>query len=444
MRLNIRGTIVAFFCLGAFAMPPVMASGKHGLPEVEPEKVGMSSERLKRIKPTLMKFVEEGKAAGFITAISRHGKLVHFETMGKMDVAAGKPMQEDAIFRWHSMTKPVIAVATMMLYEEGHFGLNDPIAWYLPEFSKMNVYQDDGSLTPAKEPIRIKHLLTHTAGLSYYLWNHPVGKMYQDAGLITNYARLNGTTAEDYVKTIASLPLIAEPGTKWEYSEGMGVLGRLVEVISGQPLSQFFRERIFKPLDMKDAGFFVPADKMDQLMVQYLPTKEGSIEPVTGDDLAHGIYGRISNDYSRPPSFESGSSGLAGSTRDYLRFAQMLANEGELDGVRLLSPASINLMMSNQLGPEFGDQPLGDMGSYAHSARGIGFGFCGLVVKDAAATTTIGSDGEYSWGGGASTDFWIDRKKGIVGLIMTQLSPPGAIPSRSRFHQLVYQAIIKD
>ncbi len=419
-----------------------MTKEDHVLETVSPESVGMCSERLGRIKPAMMRFVEKGQAPGFITAIMRHGKLVHYETMGYADVASEKRLEGDAIFRLHSQTKPVVGAAIMMLFEEGHFSLNDPLSAYLPEFADMQVMEEDGTLVSA-EPILIRHLLTHTAGLSYYLYaDTPVGKMYADAGLITNLARLDGTTSEDYVKKIAELPLIAQPGTKWQYSEAMGVLGRLIEVISGKSLGEFMEQRIFQPLGMVDTGFYVKPDKIGRLVTQYLPTAEGGITPSPKEDLEKRLV-VPAYDYSKPPSYESGSSGLAGSAPDYLRFAQMLANGGELEGMRLLSPKSIDTMMSNHLGSEFGEQPLASMGAFAPSNRGVGFGFCGLVVNDITATGWTGSNGEYSWGGSASTDFWIDRKEGLVAMVMSQLVPAGIIPSRDRMHQMTYQAIVE-
>lgn len=402
--------------------------------------VGMCPDRLTRINPAMHRFVEKQQAPGFVSAVARQGQLVHFESTGFMDVAGQVPMPLDAIFRLHSQTKPVIGAAVMMLFEQGLFGLNDNLAEYLPEFSDMEVLNADGSREKAN-PITIKHLMTHTAGLTYYLYpEHPVGKLYAEAGLMTNIARLDGTTCEDYVKTIASLPLMAQPGTVWQYSEAMCVLGRLIEVVSGQSLGEYLQQHMFAPLGMVDTGFYVPEDKHHRLVTQYYPnTGDGLIE-VPPEDLENKIPSPA-HDYSRPPSYESGSSGLVSTASDYLRFAQMLANGGELEGERLLSPASVNAMMTNALGPEFGDQPLKGVGVYAPSLKGIGFGYCGFVVTDVAQTGWIGSNGEYSWGGSASTDFWIDRKEQIVGLVMTQLVPTGCIPSRERFHQLVYQAV---
>ena len=404
------------------------------------EEVGLCSQRLSRIKPAMMKFVEQNQAPGFITAITRQGKLVHHETMGYMDVESQKPMQADAIFRLHSQTKPVIAVAIMQLYEQGFFTLSDPIADYLPEFRDMEVLQADGSRVPA-EPITIKHLLTHTAGLSYYLHaEEPVGKLYLEAGLVTNLARLNGTTSEHYVKKIAALPLIAQPGTTWKYSEAMGVLGRLVEVVSRLTLGVYFEKNVFEPLGMVDTGFYVKPESIHRLVTQYLPKEGGGLVEAPPEDLQNKVVGPA-YDYSRPPSYESGSSGLVSTMGDYLRFAQMLANNGQLDGVQLLSPTSVDAIMTNQLGPEFGDRPLAEMGAFAPSNPGIGFGFCGLVVTDIHAAGWTGSNGEYSWGGSASTDFWVDRKQALVALVMSQLVPTGCIPSRERMHQMTYQAI---
>jgi len=359
-----------------------------------------------------------------------------------MDIESQKPMQADAIFRLHSQTKPVIAVAIMQLYEQGCFTLSDSIADYLHEFSDMEVLKADGTRVAAT-PMTIKHLLTHTAGLSYYLHaEEPVGKMYLKAGLVTNLARLNGTTSEQYVKKIAALPLIAQPGTVWKYSEAMGVLGRLVEVISGLTLGEYLLKNIFQPLRMVDTGFYVKPESIHRLVSQYFPKEGGGLIEVLPEDLENKVVSPA-HDYSRQPSYESGSSGLAGTMDDYLRFAQMLANSGELEGVRLLSPTSVDAIMVNQLGPEFGDRPLAEMGAFAPSNPGIGFGFCGLVVTDIHAAGWTGSNGEYSWGGSASTDFWIDRQQQLVALVMSQLVPTGCIPSRERMHQMTYQAIIE-
>jgi len=412
-----------------------------GLPMGEPDPVGMSAERLGRIKPAMARFVENDQAPGFVTAVSRRGALVHFETTGYMDVAGRRAMQPDAIFRLHSQTKPIVGAATMMLFEQGYFGLNDSIAEYLPEFNRMQVLCADGSRIEAA-PITIRNLLTHTAGLSYYLYpDTPVGKIYLEAGLITSIARLDGTTCEDYVKRLASSPLVAQPGTRWHYSEAMTVLGRLVEVVSGVSLGEFLRRQLFEPLGMVDTGFHVPNGSYHRLAKQYYLNPLGGLDEVPPEDLRNRIPSPA-HDYSRPPSYESGSSGLVSTAMDYLLFAQMLANGGELGGVRLLSPTSVDMMMTNQLGPEFGNRPLESVGIFAPSSRGIGFGFCGFVVTDIAQTGWTGSNGEYSWGGSASTDFWIDRKQQLVGLVMTQLVPTGSIASRERMHQMTYQAIV--
>lgn len=404
-----------------------------GLPEATPESVGMSAERLGRIVPAMASFVEDEQVPGLITVVARRGKVVHFETYGSMDREAKKPMRPDTIFRMYSMTKPVTGTAIMILYEEGKIALTDPISKYLPEFTDMRVYvgKKGGEVVtkPANKPITITHLLTHTSGITYDFWPHPVGTIYKNAGLDIVSAYQNELDLEAYVKLLAEQPLFGQPGEQWEYGLNMDVLGRLVEVVTGQRFGDFMEERIFGPLGMVDAGFHISDDQLDRFAANYAPSPEGRMFLIDPPKLSL---------YRQDISLHLGGAGLVCTAADYLRFAQMLANGGELDGVRILSPTTVDLMMSNHLPPALGDSPLGVL---FPGARGLGFGFCGSVVTDAAAMGMAGSKGEYSWGGAASTDFWIDREQELVGMVLTQLLPAGTYPTRARMHQMTYQAI---
>ncbi len=403
-----------------------------GLPVVDPSEVGMSSERLARVKPSMVPFLEEKRAPGVLTAIARRGKVVHVEASGYADVEAGVLLQPDTIFRIYSMTKPVTAVAAMMLYEEGSFFLDDPLADYLPEFTNMKVYTKEG-LVEAERPITIRHLLTHMAGFTYTMIpDEPIlSDMYEAAGMNEAFARLSGHTLETYVAKLAEFPLIIHPGSAWRYSEGICVLARLVEVLAGQSYGSFLRQRIFEPLKMNDTDYYVPEDKLARLARLY------EQHPEYGYELTEGYGG----DYAQYPPFEPGGSGLASTASDYLRFAQMLLNGGELEGARLLSPSTVKLIMSNHLGADYASL-IPD--SFAPYFKGVGFGFGGSVLVDAGARGEAGSNGTYGWSGWASTAFWIDPKEQLVGMYLCQLIPlPGnVLKVGDRLHQMAYQAII--
>ncbi len=403
----------------------------------------MSTERLARITDTMREYIDRSQVAGLLTAVARRGKVVHFEALGYADVENQIPLSADTIFRLYSMTKPVTAVAVMILYEEGRFFLDDPVADYLPEFRDLKVWTDKG-LVDAKQPLTIRHLLTHTGGISFFPFpEKPVSVMYREAGVIYTKARETLST-EEYVRKIAELPLTSQPGEKWFYSESMEVLGRLMEVVSGQSYGEFLRHRIFEPLSMEDTAFYVPAEKSGRLARLYEAGPDGKIvatDTLPPPDFIHRTIQQ--NRYTQPPSFESGGTGLVGTAADYLRFSQMLLNQGELDGVRILSPTTVRLILSNHLGPEFGERPLAYIDPSAAQGKGLGFGFCGLVVTNAIAAGIAGSDGQYSWGGAASTDFWIDPEQKLIGLVLTQLVPSGvSLTTRARMHQMTYQAIL--
>ena len=293
-----------------------------GLPMAVPEAVGVSAERLERIRPIMQSYVDKGNLPGFLTVVARRGKIVHFETIGMQDVENSKPVELDTIFRIYSMSKPITSVAVMMLYEEGHFQLGTPVSRFIPEFGNMKVYNEDQTeILDAEKEITIKHLLMHTAGLTYDWGNKRASKLYKEAKIFEP-----GTTLADMVKKLGNIPLVHEPGQKWTYGVSVDVLGYLVEVVSGMPFEEFLQTRLFKPLGMVDTAFSVPPEKVDRFAALYRPDKEGGLERVGDAPLAN----------DEVSFFPSGGGGLVSTAADYIRFSQMLLNGGELDGVRIL------------------------------------------------------------------------------------------------------------
>jgi CubicO group peptidase (beta-lactamase class C family) len=404
-------------------------------PAVAPEEVGLSSSRLARLRAVMNQYVAEKKIPGAVGLIARRGKIAYQEAFGMADLEAGKPMRLDTIHRIYSMSKPITSVAVMMLYEEGKFQLNDPVANYLPEFAKMQVGVEEkdpqtGQLVlktvPAKHPITIRDLLRHTSGLTY--------GVFGDTLVDREYRKARGVMDKDlasFVTQLARLPLLYEPGTRWNYSLSVDVLGRLVELLSGKTFEQFLQERIFAPLDMHDTGFYVPASKKDRLAKLYITTKEGKLEPAavcaTWQECTDK-FPTAALSYLEPPAFQSGGGGLVSTTYDYLRFCQMMFNQGQYNGKRLLSRKTIQLMTSDNLGkiPEVGP--------------GVGFGLGFAVSKAPGEAGMMGTPGEYNWGGAAGTKFWIDPKEELIGIFMTQilLNP---VDYGSSFRVLAYQAI---
>ena len=385
-----------------------------GLPRAVPEDVGMSTSRLGRIAPVMQRWVDDGKIPGALTMIAREGRLVHFEKFGTQDVATAKPIGFDTIFRIYSMTKPITSIAVMMLYEEGHFQLGTPVSELIPAFKDMQIYTEGGAdIVDAETEMTIKHLLTHTSGLIYGGdGEHPIHQRYRDA----NYYR--GDLAY-MASELGKIPLYHDPGAAWNYGMSTDVLGYLVEVVSGMPFAEFLKNRIFEPLGMNDTAFSVPEEKADRYMTLYEPTEEGGIQVIENAPVSSG-----------PLSFfHSGGAGLQSTAADYLRFCQMLLNDGELDGERLLGRKTVELIRLNHISDEW--QPL--------ERTGCGFGLGFAVVTDVAETHSIGSLGTYSWGGLASTTFWIDPVEELIGILMTQLI--GDSPFHAQFRVLTYQAI---
>lgn len=421
---------------------------------VKPESVGLSSARLNRVTEWLEEQVETERVAGASVLIGRRGSIAYFETAGQADIEAAKPFGKDTLVRIYSMTKPVTTVAAMMLYEEGHFQLDDPVARYLPEFADTRVWVGGGSscseTEPQRTPMTVRHLMTHTSGLTYGFMRANV----VDARYRAEQIEFPGTatTLAELVTRLADIPLLCQPGSGWNYSVSTDVLGRLVEVWSGQTLEEFFHERIFVPLDMVDAGFNVQPANHSRFAALYAPlngadmSNVGSIDPAASlETRSGGLKLQEAAEGSRflsPAELFSGGGGLTASMRDYTRFAQMLMNRGELDGNRLLGRKTVEYMRRNHL-PDNRDmaamgQPVWSETSY----EGIGFGLGFAVVLDPVKAQIITSVGEHHWGGAASTFFWLDAEEDLFAVFLTQLMPSSTYPIRRELRTRVYQALI--
>jgi CubicO group peptidase (beta-lactamase class C family) len=388
-----------------------------------PEKVGFSADRLKRIDTVMQRYVNERKLAGIVTLVARHGSVVHFQKFGYQDIETGRPMELDTIFRIYSMTKPITSVALMMLFEHGLVRLTDPVAKFIPEFGKVKVFAGQGRLIDLEREITIQDLLRHTAGLSYGDdEGSPVDELYRQADLwapdITN---------QEMVRRICELPLAHQPGQVWHYSVATDVVGYLVEVVSGMSLAEFFDAKIFRPLGMEDTAFSVPPGKIDRLATLYGKTEKGALEVI--DTATGGDYFNV--------HLHSGGHGLASTAADYLRFAQLVLNKGELDGVRLLGPRTMELMTANHLPPALMPMAMGE-----EEMPGFGFGLGFSVMMDVARSGLMGSVGLHGWGGWANTHFWVDPQEQLIGILMLQYLPSGTHPVTSDFRTLVYQALI--
>lgn len=390
-----------------------------------PESVGMDSDRLDRVTEAMQGFVDQGLLAGVVTMVARDNRIVHFESVGYQDKEAGIPMSDDTIFRIYSMSKPITGVALMMLYEEGKFKLSDPVEKYLPEFKDLQVFagmDDDGNMItePQDHPMTIRELMSHTGGLTYGIFaQSPVDSMYVEAGMLDTTVSLS-----EMISRLGEIPLKHQPGSAWEYSVSVDVQGYLVEKLSGQTFGSFLEERLFEPLGMDDTDFHVPADKVDRFAQMYVNSPNG---PLTPSEMFPGA------DFTVDPVLEGGGGGLVSSTMDYMRFSQMLLNGGELDGVRILAPLTIDLMHRNQLPEAVESIGLGN--------RGTTFGLDFAIIEDPVEAEGY-SAGEYFWGGAAGTWFWIDPVENIVFVGMIQQAGPMTPDVRSTSRRLVYQSIM--
>ncbi|WP_007024197.1 serine hydrolase domain-containing protein [Saccharomonospora iraqiensis] len=404
--------------------------------EADPAELGFDPGRLARIDHRLGRYVDEGLLPGWLAVVTRHGRIAHVARRGYRDVEAGLPVADDTRWRIFSMTKPVTSVAAMMLFERGEFALTDSIHHWLPEYADMRVFVKGSSTqpvtVPATEPIRVWHLLTHTAGLTYgFHYAHPVDALYREAGFDSSVPP--GKDLAACSELWADLPLVFEPGTEWNYSVASDVLGRLVEVVSGQPLDEFFAEYILGPLGMTGTGFHVDPADHDRLAALYVP-EPGTRRAVRNDAFGDAIRQR--------PDCLQGGAGLASTAADYHRFTQFLLRRGELDGARLLSPRTVGLMTRNHLP---GDADLERFGRPLFAEMpfdGHGFGLGFSVLRDPVKARTLSSAGEFAWGGAASTAFWVDPAEQLTVLLFTQLLPSSTHPLREQLRQLVYQALL--
>ena len=379
-----------------------------------PDAVGMSAERLTRLTDLMQSYVDAGKLAGAVTMVARHDRVVFHEALGTLDLETGATVEPDSLFRIYSMSKPIVSMAAMILYEEGRFQLNDPVADYIPELADLKVLVD-GTEVEARRPMTIRHLLTHTSGLSYgFAPDNVIDQRYREANI------LNNKNLDEMIDHLGDIPLHFHPGTRWNYGISTDVLGALIERVSGQPLDEFLAERIFIPLEMSDTSFAVPPDKIGRFGTNHRIDRETGKLEVIDSPRGGGFVGEV--------TFFSGGGGLVSTAPDYMRFCLMMLNGGELDGTRILSPKTVEFVQQNHLRPgvEYG-------GGGAH----FGLGF---AVATRPGTSEIGSIGSYSWGGAAGTIFWIDPAEDLAVVTMIQLmSSP--YPLRAEMQALTYAAL---
>ncbi len=402
---------------------------------VKPESVGFSSQRLERLHAMMQDVVDKKQIAGVVTILARHGKVVDYRTYGYRDLESKAPMTQDAIFRDFSMTKPVTGVAMMILYEQGKWLPSDPVSKFIPEFAHLKVYNGTGAdgrplLVDPDHPPTMRELMTHTAGFTYGLFGDTlVDKMYRDA------QPLAAKNLQEMIDRLAKLPLLYQPGKGWTYSVSMDIQGYIVEKLSGKTVPEFYRENIFDPLGMKDAAFYVPAEKRNRFVTAYQTADNGGITP------SQRGPGGSSGGYTAQPTLPSGGGGMVSTAEDYFRFAEMLADNGKLNGTRILSPATVKLMTSNHVPMEL---LTGQFGIGSQTMRpGFGYGYNCAVVFDPPAANLPEGKGTFFWDGAAGTWFWVDPTNDIVFVGMIQrflgpASPPLEYESRA----VIYQALV--
>jgi CubicO group peptidase (beta-lactamase class C family) len=417
----------AMLALAILISAPIWSQG---LPTTSPEAVGLSTERLERIAAAVQREIDNQHIAGAVTLVARKGRVAWLKGQGSMDREAGKPMRPDAIFRICSMTKPITTLAAMLLYEDGRFLLEDPVSKYLPEFKNPRVLVKPSSgqpyTIPASHEITIRNLLTHTSGLTYN-WNPDLGARYTEAKVAHGLLQFDGTIG-DSVRALAAQPLLFQPGERFEYSLSIDVLGRLIEVVSGKTLDQFLRERVFEPLRMNDTHFFLPEGKVARLATAYTRYEGKGLHRFPDQPITEGSFAYSADyPYRGPKKLYAGGAGLCSTAADYARFCQMMLNGGKLDGTRLVSRKTVELMTHDQLGKISPDQ-----------AFGLGFGIAGAKTP----LPELGSPGTYSWGGFFYTAFFIDPKEEMIGIFMAQLHPAGDLTLDRLVGALSYQAIV--
>lgn len=401
-----------------------------------PENLGFDEGRLDRIPAYFQSYIDNKKLAGMSNLIARGDEVAHFSCIGVKDWDTGAPITPDTIFRIYSMTKPITSTVIMMLFEEGKLRLEHELFRYIPAFKDVQVFDggtwDDYKTKPADRPILIRDLLTHTSGLTYdFMMQNAVDKMYRRNGLAG--ARATGMTNEEFVNTAATMPLLFSPGTGWNYSISTDVLGRVIEVIEGEPLDKVFKRRIFDPLGMTDTDFHVAKDKVDRFATCY-ENYTGTVNVQDKPETSPYVHGK---------DFLSGGGGLASTMKDYLTFCRMIAKGGTHNGVRILSPRTVDLMRTNHLPDNKTMLDMGDSAFTEVGLNGTGFGLGFSVILDQAAAMTTTPAGTYSWGGAASTYFWIDPVEDITAVSMTQLMPSSTYPIRAQLQQLTYAALME-
>ena len=415
------------------------ATGAQGLPQARPQSVGLSADRLQRIDGLIEDAIEQGQIAGAVAMIGRDGRTAFLESYGMADIDDGEAMQTDTLFRFASMTKPITSLAVMMLYEQGHFLLNDPVSKYVPELAnpEVLVITDNGQRgsVPSAAEITIHDLLTHTSGLSYRFiaFGEPqatLARLYEQAGVSDGLIQNEGQIA-DLTRRVGELPLMFEPGSEWAYGLSIDVLGRLVEVVAQMTLAEFFESQIFEPLGISDTRFFLDAAAAERLASVYSSAEDGSLIELGPGPKEIGTF-RFSTDfhYDGPQSYYSGGGGLFSSASDYARFLQMMLNGGELDGVRLLSPKTVEFMTRNQIGE-------------LNVSSGVKFGLGFAVIDDPGLVGETQSAGNYYWGGIFNTSFFVDPSERLFAILLTQRYPADATNLRNRFISAVYQAMME-
>lgn len=435
--MKIRSFLVLSFLWVSIAA----GSQENQLPTTSPGNVGLSGKRLERLDAMLQEKAERKEVAGGVALIVRAGKAGYLNAFGMADIEDGKPMQPDSLFRIASMTKAITSLGVLMLHEEGKFLLTDPVSKYIPEFKNPQVLvpNPEGSaepykLIPAKREITIRDLLTHTSGLAYtFSGMKYVPDLYIKENLGIGIHVCEGTVGE-MVKKLAKLPLAAQPGEEFIYGLNIDVLGYLIEVTSGMPLDKFFHERIFKPLGMSDTAFFIDDDQVSRLASVYEPTPDGGLKKLPNENIRQGnlVYS-AHYPYSGPKSFFSGGGGLISTAEDYAKFLQMTLNGGQLNGNRIVSRKTVELMTTGHV--------YGLKNPYDAFSPGSNFGYGFAVMEDSGPYGLLGSEGMYEWGGFFNTMYWVDSKEELVAVLMTQLYPSGNTDIKEKFRTLVYQAI---
>src|SRR5271156_1619024 len=442
-----KNTKVLRVALSLLVVAPLLVTGKNptqaqqagakapDLAASKPETLGFSSERLERLHAQMQQQVDQKQLAGVVTLLARHGKVAELRAYGKKDLASGAPMTTDTIFRIFSMTKPVTGVAMMMLYEEGKWLPKDPISKYIPEFAHLKVCKgvDANGNMILEDPVHpptMGELMTHTAGFTYGVFGDgPVDQLYQSTGV------MQSKSLQDMINKLANIPLLYQPGTRWVYSVSMDIQGYIIEKLTGQTFPDFLQKRLFQPLGMKDTAFFVPKEKWNRFATFYVQGPNGDIVPAPAN-------AGLGTDFTSQPTMPSGGGGLASTAQDYLRFAQMLLNSGELDGVRILSPASVQLMSTNHLAPSL---MTGEFSIGPEVIRpGMGWGYDCAVFSDPLQADEVVGKGTFFWWGAADTWFWVDPANDLIFVGMTQRMFGGAAPDVEAIsHPTVYQALVK-